>query len=88
MSFISVDFEGARLMADEIETMGKDCAAMAVDTGLEELVKLAADLEEIATDILNKFRRDLDDSFPDFASYDGFGGMKNSGGCNVWKNLY
>ena len=51
MSFICVDFYGARLMADEIETMGKDCAAMAGDTGLEELVKLAADLEGIAADI-------------------------------------
>ena len=51
MSFICVDFYGARRMADEIETMGKDCAAMAADTGLEELVKLAADLEGIAADI-------------------------------------
>lgn len=51
MSFICVDFYGARLMADEIETMSKDCAGMAADTGLEELVKLAADLEGIAADI-------------------------------------
>ena len=51
MSFICVDFYGARLMADEIETMSKDCAAMAGDTGLEELVKLVADLESIAADI-------------------------------------
>ena len=51
MSFICVDFYGARQMAGEIETMGKDCAAMAVDTGLEELMKLAADLESIAADI-------------------------------------
>lgn len=51
MSFICVDFFGARQMAGEIETMGKDCAAMAADTGLDELVKLAADLENIAADI-------------------------------------
>ena len=51
MSFICVDFYGARLMADEIETMSEDCAAMAGDTGLEELVKLVADLESIAADI-------------------------------------
>lgn len=51
MSFICVDFYGARQMAGEIEIMGKDCAAMAADTGLDELVKLAADLESIAADI-------------------------------------
>lgn len=51
MSFICVDFFGARQMADEIAVMGQDCAAMAVDTGLDELVKLAADLEGIAADI-------------------------------------
>ena len=51
MSFICVDFYGARQMAGEIEVMGKDCAAMAADTGLEELEKLAADLESIAADI-------------------------------------
>ena len=51
MSFICVDFFGARQMADEIAAMGKDCAVMAADTGLEELVKLAGDLEDIAADI-------------------------------------
>ena len=51
MSFICVDFYGARQMAGEIEIMGKDCAAMAAETGLKELVKLAADLESIAADI-------------------------------------
>lgn len=51
MSFICVDFYGARQMAGEIEVMGKDCAAMAADTGVEELVRLAADLERIAADI-------------------------------------
>ena len=51
MSFICVDFHGARQMADEIEVMGKDCAAMAADTRLDELVKLAADLESIAADV-------------------------------------
>ena len=51
MSFICVDFYGARQMAGEIEIMGKDCAAMAADTGLNELAKLAADLESIAADI-------------------------------------
>lgn len=51
MSFICVDFYGARLMADEVNTMGQNCAAMADDTGLEELAKLAADLEGIAADI-------------------------------------
>lgn len=51
MSFVSVDFYGARQMADEITAMGKDCAAMAAETGLEELTKLAADLEGIAADV-------------------------------------
>ena len=51
MSFISVDFEGARLMADETETMGEDCVRMADDTGLEELKALAADLTGIAADV-------------------------------------
>ena len=51
MSFICVYFYGARQMAGEIETMGKECAAMAADTGLDELVRLAADLESIAADI-------------------------------------
>ena len=51
MSFICVDFYGARQMAGEIETMGKEGAAMAADTGLDELVRLAADLESIAADI-------------------------------------
>lgn len=51
MSFICVDFYGARQMAGEVEVMGKDCAAMAAGTGLEELAKLAADLEGIAADI-------------------------------------
>ena len=51
MSFICVDFYGARLMADEIENMGKECAAIAGETGLEELTKLAADLESIAADV-------------------------------------
>ena len=51
MSFICVDFYGARLMADELESMSKECTAMAGETGLEELVKLAADLEGIAADV-------------------------------------
>lgn len=51
MSFICVDFYGARLMADEVGVMGADCAVIAQDTGLEELAKLAADLEGIAADI-------------------------------------
>jgi len=51
MSFICVDFYGARQMADEVAAMGRDCAGMAGDTGMEELVKLAADLEAIAADI-------------------------------------
>lgn len=51
MSFVSVDFYGARQMADEITAMGADCAAMAVETGLEELTRLAADLEGIAADV-------------------------------------
>ena len=51
MSFICVDFYGARQMAGEIEDMGRDCAAMATESGLEELVRLAADLEGIAADI-------------------------------------
>lgn len=51
MSFICVDFYGARLMADEVGGMSTDCAAMAQDTGLEELARLAADLEGIAADI-------------------------------------
>ena len=51
MSFVSVDFYGARQMADEITAMGKDCAAMAAETGLEELTRLAADLEGIAADV-------------------------------------
>ena len=51
MSFVSVDFYGARQMADEIETMGKDCAAMAGETGLEELEALAESLGGIAADV-------------------------------------
>jgi len=51
MSFICVDFYGARLMADEVDVMSTDCAAMAQDSGVEELAKLAADLEGIAADI-------------------------------------
>lgn len=51
MSFVSVDFYGARQMAGEITAMGADCAAMAAETGLEELTKLAADLEGIAADV-------------------------------------
>ena len=51
MSFVSVDFFGARKMADEIEAMGADCAAMAGETGLEELTALAADLAAIAADV-------------------------------------
>lgn len=73
MSFICVDFYGARLMADEIETMSKDCAGMAGETGLDELVKLAADLEGIAADIRRatdeKEREDNDTLFelrPDY----------------------
>lgn len=51
MSFVSVDFYGARQMADEIAAMGADCAALAGETGLEELEKLAADLAGIAADV-------------------------------------
>ena len=51
MSFVSVDFFGARQMADEIETMGTDCAALAGETGLEELTALADDLAAIAADV-------------------------------------
>ena len=51
MSFVSVDFYGARQMANEIEAMGKDCNRMAGETGLEELKALAADLEAIAVDV-------------------------------------
>lgn len=51
MSFICVDFYGARQMADEVGGMSAHCAAMAQDTGLEELARLAADLEGIAADI-------------------------------------
>ena len=51
MSFVSVDFYGARNMAGEIEAMGKDCADLAGETGLEELKALAAELEAIAADV-------------------------------------
>ncbi len=51
MSFICVDFYGARQMAGEIEAMGERCAAMADDTALEELKALAADLASIAADV-------------------------------------
>ena len=51
MSFVSVDFYGARQMADEIAAMGADCAALAGETGLEELEKLAADLAGNAADV-------------------------------------
>jgi hypothetical protein len=51
MSFICVDFYGARQMADEIAAMGADCGRMAEETGLEELTKLRADLEGIAADV-------------------------------------
>ena len=73
MSFICVDFYGARQMAGEIEGMGRDCAAMATESGLEELVRLAADLEGIAADIRRaadeKEREDNDTLFelrPDY----------------------
>lgn len=73
MSFICVDFFGARKMADEIAVMGTDCAAMAADTGLEELERLAADLAGIAADIRHaadeKEREDNDTLFelrPDY----------------------
>ena len=63
MSFVSVDFFGARQMADEIETMGTDCAALAGETGLEELTDLAADLASIAADVRKSCdkRQALDD---------------------------
>ncbi len=51
MSFICVDFYGARQMAGEIEAMSKRCAAMADDIALEELKALAADLAGIAADV-------------------------------------
>lgn len=51
MSFVSVDFFGARQMADEIEAMGQDCAGMGEQTGMEELTGLAAQLSSIAADI-------------------------------------
>jgi hypothetical protein len=51
MSFICVDFYGARQMADEIAAMSADCGQMAGETGLEELTKLQADLEGIAADV-------------------------------------
>ncbi len=51
MSFICVDFFGARQMADEIAAMGKDCAAMADNVGVQELTKLAGDLQAIAEDL-------------------------------------
>lgn len=51
MSFICVDFHGARAMADEIGVMAAECAAMAAETGLEELAKLAAELSGIAADV-------------------------------------
>lgn len=57
MSFVSVDFYGARQMAGEITAMGADCAAMAAETGLEELTKLAADLAGIAADVRRAWRQ-------------------------------
>jgi hypothetical protein len=51
MSFICVDFYGARQMADEIAAMSRDCGQMAEETGLEELKRLCADLEGIAADV-------------------------------------
>lgn len=73
MSFICVDFFGARKMADEIAVMGEDCAAIAAESGLNELEKLAADLAGIAADIRRaadeKEREDNDTLFelrPDY----------------------
>lgn len=73
MSFICVDFFGARQMADEIAVMGTDCAAMFSDTGMEKLDALAADLAAIAADIRRaadeKEREDNDTLFqlrPDY----------------------
>ena len=51
MSFVSVDFYGARQMADEIEKMGRDCGELAGQTSLTELDALAADLAGIAADV-------------------------------------
>ncbi len=51
MSFVSVDFDGARSMADEIETMGKTCTELSTRPGAEELTRVAEDLETIARDI-------------------------------------
>ncbi len=51
MSFVSVDFYGARQMAGEIEAMGAVCADLAGKTGLPELEGLSADLTGIAADV-------------------------------------
>ncbi|MCD8211596.1 MAG: hypothetical protein LUC17_01035 [Oscillospiraceae bacterium] len=51
MSFVSVDFFGARNMADEIETMGGTCRDLAREPGGEELEELAGRLADIAADI-------------------------------------
>ncbi|MCD8004862.1 MAG: hypothetical protein LUD69_03365 [Oscillospiraceae bacterium] len=51
MSFVSVDFFGARQMADEIQAMGRSCAGMGERLGREELAALAGELEAIAADV-------------------------------------
>lgn len=51
MSFVSVDFFGARQMADEMDTMSADCTAMAEETGVTELTAIAAELKAMAADV-------------------------------------
>ncbi len=51
MSFVSVDFFGARQMAEEIEAMGRSCAEMGAGLGREDLAALAGKLEAIAADV-------------------------------------
>ena len=71
MSFVSVDFYGARQMANEIEAMGRDCNRMAGETGLEEISEemsmaitiefdLAKRMEQAAAD-LRAAKRKLED---------------------------
>ena len=51
MSFVSVDFYGARQMAGEMEGMAGECAAMAQETGVAELTAIAEELKAMAADV-------------------------------------
>ena len=51
MSFVSVDFYGARQMAGEMEGMAGECTAMAQKTGVTDLETIAEELKAMAADV-------------------------------------